>query len=241
MAVQADSPAPYAPTKSVMDVIHRFRDKGMTTPFELDTLTRAGVTEALAPRVLQALKILDLLDEAGNPTEAFESLRRVPTDAFQETLAEVVRSAYAEVFNFVDPAEHSVSQVTDAFRTYRPSGQRDRMVTLFLGLCREAGIVEGPAERVKRELPSNARRREVPRRQAAPARRNTGGGSRNTGGSLPPAVASLLDTLPKPDQGWTKQQRDRFMTAFEAILDYTYPLREQLPAAPDEHLEGGQI
>lgn len=241
MAIQADGSAPYAPPKAVMEVINRYRDKGLTVPFDLDVLIKAGVTEALAPRVLQALRLLDLVDEGGHPTEAFERLKVVPSDDFRDVLGEIVRSSYAEVFNFVDPAEDSPTKVADAFRTYKPTGQRNRMVTLFLGLCREAGIIEGTPERQRASvngarLPADQR---VTRQRPATPRR-TQYKARGTVG-VPPQIEALLDTLPRQEEGWTKARRDHFVAAFNAILDYTYPLREQLPSGSDAEDEGGRI
>lgn len=236
MAVQTDGNAPYAPPATVMDVINRFRDRGLATPFTLEVLTRAGVTDALAPRVLQTLKLLDLVDGSGEPTPEFEGLRRASTADFPTKLEEVLRTAYAEVFNFVDPSQDTLDEVTDAFRSFKPPGQRGRMVTLFLGLCKEAGIIESNPSRPRaaggngtsRQLPSHARRRPAP---ATPAVRRAKPKPRQ--GELPPQLQGLLDTLPDVSEGWTKARRDQFITAFSAIIDYTYPLREQLPPGAD--------
>lgn len=237
MAVQADGNAPYAPPATVMDVIMRHRDRGLSTPFDLDVLTRAGVTEALAPRVLQALKLLDLVNAGGEPTEEFEGLRVAPSSEFPKKLEEVLRTAYADVFNYVNPAEDSLADVTDAFRSYKPPGQRGRMVTLFLGLCKEAGIIEAAPTRPKSE--ANGRSpSQRPRRSSPPPPRQRQ--RKSAKGEIPPQIESLLATLPSPDDGWTKGKRDQFLAAFGAILDYTYPIREALPpgtpAAEEEEL-----
>ena len=243
--IQADGTAPYAPPKTVIDLIHRFRDKGLTTPFDLGVLDRAGISSGLAPRVLQALKLLDLIDAAGNPTDALESLRRAPSSEFQAILAEVVRSAYADVFYFVDPSEDSTEAISDAFRSYNPPGQRDRMVTLFLGLCKEAGIIEGkPAPRTSTNgRPARQTAEAKPRR--SPTRPSTRGKLQQGLGStpLPPQLEGLLKTLPNPpEDGWTSARRDQFIAAWKATIDYTYPIREQLPPGDESSAEtGGQI
>jgi hypothetical protein len=242
--IQADGSAPYAPPKSLMDVIQRYRDKGLQTPFDLGVLGRAGISSGLAPRVLQALRLLDLTDPAGNPTTAFESLRRAPSDAFNETLAEVVRNAYGEVFNYVDPAEDSIEAISDAFRSYSPSGQRDRMVTLFMGLCREAGIVTGKvaprsSKKSRPEGVLESRGRHTSPNQTI--RRPRSAGNDRSIGDLPPQLTGLLRTLPDPEDGWSSERRDQFIAAFSAIIDYTYPVREQLPTATLTDGLGGQI
>lgn len=149
MPLAPDGPAPYAPVATIMEVIHRYRDRGLQTPFDVDVLTRAGVTESLAPRTLLSLRHLDLVDDQGHPTPLFEGLRRAPSDEFPSRLEEVVRAVYADVFQFADPTMDPPERVADAFRQYNPAGQRGRMVTLFLGLAQEAGIIEEAPQRTR--------------------------------------------------------------------------------------------
>lgn len=229
MAVQTGGKAPYAPPSAVLEIIRRYRDAGLMTPFTPDVLMRAGVSESLAPRTLQALQLLDLIDEeSGEPTSQFEAIRRATTDDYPGTLAETLRSAYAEVFQFVDPTRDNQQRIEDAFREYQPAGQRRRMVTLFLGLCQEAGIIEdGPPAR-----PPRPRRREGTRSQpraGTPASRTaTGSKGREpvTGAvnGLPPALGGLLAQLPEASRGWTRDRRDAFVKTFEAVLDFCVPV-----------------
>lgn len=240
MAVRADGPVPYAPRAAVLGIIDRYRDRGLQSPFTQDVLLRAGVSESLVPRTLQALKLLDLVDGEGVPTVHMEGLRRASTEEFPERLGDVLRASYADVFAYVDPAEDSIERISDAFRSYTPSGMRDRAVSLFIGLCERAGI-----------RPEAARREPVPKsrsaRSAAPARR-TANGSTSTSrpaqskretfhspDDLPPALLGLLRQLPK---AWTKLDRDRFITAFEATLDYCVPqVPDQEKSLLDQHEE----
>jgi hypothetical protein len=220
-----------------MDVITRFRERGLQTPFDIDVLTRAGVSESLAPRVLLSLRHLDLIDEAGAPTELFERLRRAPSDEFQARLEEVIRAVYADVFQFADPTTDSAERVADAFRQYNPPGQRNRMVTLFLGLCQEAGIIE--------QAPQRTRTSRVSRQSATPAR---GTGSRPTtprqskkdqqvqqsgASAFPPELTGLLNSLPPRAEGWTKDRRDKFLEAFGVVLDFVIPVREAHEFEPE--------
>jgi hypothetical protein len=113
-----------------------------------DALTVLGIPEGNAPRTLQALKLLGLVSEDGGLSESAERLRRASTDEYPETLAEVIREAYAPVFAVVDPATDTEVRIGDAFRQFDPGTQRGRMVTLFLGLSAEAGIA--PVQRTPR-------------------------------------------------------------------------------------------
>jgi hypothetical protein len=40
-------------------------------------------------------------------------------------------------------------------------------------------------------------------------------------GVFPPAIAGVLATLPDPAVGWIKADRDAFVKAFEAVLDFS--------------------
>src|SRR2546421_233281 len=104
MAVTAQSPAPYAPASAITNVISRYREKGLTTPISGDVLIRSGVTESLVPRTLQALQALELIDDKFQPTPTFQKIRSVPQAEYKTCLADWLKSVYADVFSFVDPA-----------------------------------------------------------------------------------------------------------------------------------------
>jgi hypothetical protein len=218
MAVSANSPAPYAPASAIIDIIGRYRNKGLTRPFTADVLGRAGVSDSLIPRTLQTLLTLDLIAEDGNPTETLEGLRRAPETEFKPQMVAWLKSVYADVFNFAEPTDDETT-IRDAFRSYNPVGQQPRMVALFIGLCRAAGL--RPDDSVKESRPRiNARKASEPsqlqasRRSAnAPIRQSTGVAG------LPAPLAGLLQSLPA-DRKWTKDERDKFVQTFQTVLDY---------------------
>lgn len=222
MTVTAEEPAPYAPARAILDLIGRYRDRGLTSPIDADVLGRAGITPSLTARTLYALQVLDLIDEAGAPTQTFEGLRLAPEAEFPNRLEDWLKSAYADVFTFVDPAKDDATRIRDAFRSYQPHGQRDRMVSLFTGLCTAAGIMP------ERPQPAPRQRSSLSRQQ----RRTTITGSKGkqpkvaeTSSSLPPALSGLLASLPAGN-GWTKPRRDKFVETFEAVLDFCIPIVE---------------
>lgn len=229
MPLQPDGAAPYAPPATIISVVDRARDRGLPTPVTKDVLGRSGVPESLIPRTLQSLQLLELINDDGTWTQNLETLRRVPEIEFQPRLAEIIRSVYADVFQFVDPEKDSATAVRDAFRAFTPHGQQDRMVTLFLGLCQKAGIITGDSQ------PKSVQREKRPVKkivaQKTVARVKPNEGTQNTGSNLEvaPALAGLLATLPKSDSGWTQYDRDRFVKAFEAMLDYSIPIRSSGP------------
>jgi hypothetical protein len=228
MAVRAEGPAPYAPAATVLSLIAAFRSRGLQTPFNQDVLLRAGVPDSLVPRTLQALKLLDLIDPDGNPTTQLEGLRRAPEAEYKQRLEAVIRAAYAEVFQYVDPAKDGTVKVRDAFRAFEPIGQLGRMVTLFLGLCEAAGIIpENPkkqsgASPAARPRPSNAR----PKAPGSTRPPSVGANLRAQEGLVPAAITGLLQSLPGNGKGWSQDQRDRFLKTFEAVLDFCVPIRD---------------
>lgn len=161
MAIVHEGSAPYAPASQVLKAIGHYRDKG-AQQFSKELLMRLGMPGAYANRTLSALKLLDLVDEEGTPTAAFTELQRAGESEYRPRLEQVVRTAYSEVFQVADPATDSAQAIEDAFRFYEPRAQREKMVTLFLALCEEAGIIgpdKAPRKRLRAGRPEAARKR----------------------------------------------------------------------------------
>jgi len=179
---------------------------------------------------MPALVTLELIDEQGQPTETFQKIRTIPEADYKATLAAWLRSVYADIFSFVDPANDEQVRVRDAFRSYVPHGQQDRMVALFLALCAEAGIVS----ETKKSEPRTAARKQpsapraaarTPRERAGtPTNRKNESGAFNDG-SLPPALVGIIQSIPSADLGWTQSTRDKFITTFSAVLDFVVPIK----------------
>jgi hypothetical protein len=144
MTVIRQGQGPYAPTEAVMTIIHGYRSKHPHTPFTVENIQPLGIAHSIAPRTLQALRLLDLIDDDGNPTPALDVLKEATTAEFPGRLAEVVQAAYAEVFAYKDPAQDSPEDLAEVFRFYRPPSMHPRMIRLFYGLCAQAGLIESP-------------------------------------------------------------------------------------------------
>src|SRR6266513_1668062 len=95
MPIQPNDTAPYAPAATILSVIDRARARGLPSTVTKDVLLRAGVSESLIPRTLQALQLLELINEDGTWTQNLETLRRAPEAEFQSRFAEIIRSVYA--------------------------------------------------------------------------------------------------------------------------------------------------
>ena len=224
MSVTAETSAPYAPTSQIMEIVRRFRDKGNPRPINSESLTRIGVPDSLNARTLQALRTLDLVDEKGDPTQTFEGIRLASTEGYPKVLQDWLMAAYADVFSIVDPGTDDETRVRDAFRHYTPSGQHGRMVSLFLGLCEEAGIRQ---KSPKKDTSANPRKKSTVTRTSSVRRERNAAplAKPQIDSGLPVALSGLLGSLPDPFKGWTQAERDKFITTFGVVLDYSYPIR----------------
>lgn len=232
MPVTIDKPAPYAPASAILELIKRHRSKGLPSPVTADVLARAGISNSLIPRTLQALQTLDLIDEEGAPSAILEDIRKVPESSYQQRLAEWLKDAYADALKFVDLATADETQVRDAFRSYKPIGMQSRMVTLFIGLFAAAGIAlerqKPPTSRKPLSASLNERQgRNAPRMPKATSKPQNGYTTPPLSNSnLPPALAGLLVSLPPEGEGWTRLNRDKFVQTFSVLLDFCFPVIE---------------
>lgn len=180
MALQEQGTAPYAPGEAVKKVLERYRAAGLPLPVTVDLLKRLDVGDSIAARTLQALKLLDFLDEAGQPTPSFVAFKQAPHDGYKRVLAEHLYQVYAPVFAVLGPNPDlkTGDEIESAFRLYTPDSLRDRMVTLFLSLCEYAEIVTERPTRKPGPKTGTARPRSFVTRPGKP-----------TPDSKPPALA----------------------------------------------------
>jgi hypothetical protein len=242
MPVTRDQPGPYAPPSAILALVERHRNKGLPNPVDAEVLGRAGIPDSLINRTLQALQALDLITESGAPSEVLEGIRVAPEAEYKQRLTEWLNGAYADALAFVDPATDDEVAIRDAFRSYKPVGQQGRMVTLFMGLFAAAGVMPERAKAVAGKKPVNgagggklrmAATTTSATRPSARRQQSYGGGGTGDGAQLsgfPPALAGLLQSLPKDGEGWTQAKRDRFQNAFGVMLDFCFPIVVEGPA-----------
>lgn len=252
MAISQNGTAPYTSAPALIKVIEGYRDRGLQTPFTLDVLMKAGVSEALAPRTLQALEVLGLVDDTGTPTATLDGLRRAPATEYQDRFAEFLRGAYAEVFAFADPREDSRERIRDAFRDFTPRGQQERMVSLFLALCAYAGIIDRPLPAVRKTVTTQRVEGSRRVRQSKIAPRRVGPSEPDLqpvrAETAPPPdrhpfVIGLIQSLPEVGSVWSDAKRQDWMQAAMAVFNMIY---ERPPEDPVVQLklspgsEGGE-
>lgn len=233
MPVTPDQAAPYAPASAILDLIERHRNRGLPPIVDADVLMRAGVSDSLVPRTLQALKVLDLLEEDGRPSDVMEAIRLAPTAEYEQRLGDWLRAAYADALTYVNPAEDDEVAIRDAFRKYVPTGQQGRMVSLFMGLFTAAGIMPSRQKSLQPKpsgsitgprvlkLKRNVQQKSSISKTSAVVVSNPISLAAYSN-SMPPAISGLLATLPLESGIWTKERRDQFLSTFGAVLDYTF-------------------
>lgn len=231
--------APYAPPQNVLDVLQHVRKRSLPDMLTSKVLTSIGIPQGNTSRVLAAFRFLHLIEDDGERQDTFKRLARATDEEYPEQLAQIIREAYKTVFTYVDPAEDDVIRLNNVFRQhYSPQAQRSRMVTLFLALCREAGIVTGTnvdsRPRVRRTQSTS---REASQRQS----RGTRSAQPNDAQPVPPSstvqfsmgpsasdghgaddyYALCLETLRRlpSEHRWTKKQRIRWLQAIAANVD----------------------
>lgn len=165
MAVSPEVSAPYTSTAVILNLLEKNRGTGLPSTINKDVLLRAGVSKSMSDRTLQALRVLDLIDENGSQTETMKGLRVAPEGEYRERMGLWLNAAYADILQYADPKKGDETAVRDAFRPYMPNSMLERMVTLFTGLHGAAGIWPEDAQRARPDT-SSATRPRAPRTRA---------------------------------------------------------------------------
>jgi Family of unknown function (DUF5343) len=176
--------APYAPPGTVIHVLRFFRTREVPERLSDKTLGQIGVKDSVRLMIRRSLEFLGLLAKDGTTTERFRGLRFASDDDYPHVLRDVLTAAYAGIFEVADPATATRLQLGNAFRPYSPASQHDRMITLFLGLCREAGVnVPEPPKQIAPTAKQGVRRPRSPALSRSDDGNGTGGrGPRVEGG-----------------------------------------------------------
>jgi hypothetical protein len=220
--------APYAPPENLERVFARVRSNGWPARLNQDYLLAVGLSEGNIPRVIAGLKFIGVIADDQTVTDLGTSIHLASEEEWPLVLQSALRTAYADVFRVVNPEDATRRAVRDAFRPMKPSGQQDRMVTMFLGLCVLAGIpvLEPPYQRpgqgqpqkpgrsvTKRVKPEDRKVQSVtenfPRLTSPSAVRISGPSS------LHPSLAGIIQAVPELENS---EDLERWIDSFRATF-----------------------
>lgn len=231
--IKLDSPGgdqnrPYPPPSNVVSLLHRLRSRNLPDRVDAEYLRDAGISDSLINRSLFALRFLGLIEPNDFPTAALRAIATSTDEEYREILAKLIREAYAEVFASVDPAEDPPDRIVNVFRRYSPASQRERMVSFFLSMCREAGI---PTLEISRQRTGS-----VARAGSSKTRKSTGKVAKSPTKSLmgsdegispiagvPAHLELLIRALPPAGQSMSAARRTQWLKMAEGVLAFTYP------------------
>ncbi len=225
---------PYPPPSNVITVLHRLRTRNVPERIDTEYLRDIGISDGTINRAMFALRFLGLIE--GDEASAAVRAIAVSTDEeYQGILSGLLRDAYREVFEAIDPVEDPRNRIVNFFRRYTPGSQRERMVLFFLGMCREAGIVTADAPRARgtaAAVSAQASRQaaRAPRRDSTPGARSLHrpGKEVRVGGGLsdiPPALELLVRSLPPIGMPLSDSQREQWLRMARETLAFVYPPR----------------
>lgn len=223
---------PYAPAANVINLLQRLRTRNLPDEINSEYLQAVGFSVALSSRIRQALEFLGLINESGGPEDVLGSLVRSTDEEYRQILEGVIREAYRDVFDVVDPSQDPQDAVINAFRRFEPASQHYRMAVLFLGLCREAGIpiLEEPR---RREVQRATQRRTATTPRTARQRASAGG---RTGGqaqvpSAPalssPVLLGYIQRLPRPGSVFPLDEREGWIDGIRTAFRLEYQAEDE--------------
>jgi len=224
MVIEVDPNRPYTPVANVVSVLQRLRTRNLPETINVEYLRDASIPEGTISRTLFALRFLGLIDEYGTLLEPLKAIHTSTDEEYQEILAGLIRTAYKEVFNVVDPGQDTQDKVLNVFRRYLPASQRERMVAFFLGMCREAGIptLDVPKARsMTASAPANKQQRKPTPNRTHKARKPESDEQPQL--DIAPALEGLIRSLPKPGESLSKERREKWVEMAKATLEFVYP------------------
>lgn len=244
MVMETETNRPYTPPSNLLSVLQRIRSRNLPETIDLEYLRDAGIPEGTVHRTFFALRFLKLIGEKGELTNALKAIAKSTDEEYRAILSGLVREAYAEVFNSIDPAEDSQERIVNVFRRYTPASQRSRMVILFLGMCREAGIptLDVPRQRAMGHSKGTTTT-STPRTKMAKASLKETSTLRARGTvespDIAPALEGLMRSLPPPGTPLSAQRREQWVKLAEATLAFVYPDESAPDATPEAEHEKG--
>lgn len=229
MTTEEERNRPYTPPSNVISTLQRLRTRNLPDRIDNEYLRDAGIPEGTIARTLFALRFIGLIDEGGLISEPLKSIHTSTDEEYKGILSGLIREAYKEVFDVVDPSQDTQGRILNVFRRYTPASQRNRMVIFFLGMCREAGIptLDVPKTRgmsTTQAMKETSRRTSIktvgtiPRREKTMTTAITG---------IDPALEGLVKSLPVAGTPLNEERRKQWLEMAEATLKFVYPEQDK--------------
>lgn len=214
-----DPKPPYTSTKD----IDAFFDKvgGIQKPnraVDREWVEAYGFDTAHPTAIPSLLRWLGVLDDDGNPKDAWNKLR--VSNTRQETLGSLVRESYKKLFDTVDVEQVSRETLEGGFIEAYEVGDVQRHVGCFLRLCEHAGIsVAAQPARREKEPRAPKPKAERPRRERA-----AGDGSKRRNGrpesdESPSVGLSIALTVDIPADWSSEQIKERLAVVSRAVRE----------------------
>jgi hypothetical protein len=197
-------------------------DKGGVPP-KIDRSILGGA-EGYKTLVLAGLKWLGLIQADGQVTQRLDTLIREPARR-QELVAELFHEKYAKQIQL---GESNASQ-RDLEASFEPlTGDTARKAVSFY--LKGARFAELPLSsyfitpRTRKPSAGGSTKARKGVKKPKPRNEDEGQQAGLKVDGVHPALAGLLNDLPRHGKGWTDEERTQFKTVWDAMLDYAIPV-----------------
>lgn len=143
--------APYVAAGILWQFLNKLKFVATPTYLDAKELEEYGISKGWTYHLLSTLKFLGLVEKNGTCTPALHSLQ-MTGDEYRHNLEEVVRRAYADLFLKIDPATDSRANIINFFIKHYSPASAESATTLFLDLCKEAGIPTAEEKPAKKDV-----------------------------------------------------------------------------------------
>jgi hypothetical protein len=236
MARLSENFSPYASIGNMLVVLAKIRKGWIPNQVDNGEMARIGITASTTSRVLAALQYFELVNEDGKPTDTWKAIATSTTNDYPKVLEGILRNAYPSIFELhPNPADATDIEIANAFIKSEPLNQRDRMVSLFRGLCQEAGLIAGdPLTRERKPAQKQINQKTPPKNGERPEAETPKFKVSSPPEKMPASLVwyndlgTLMSRLPNPENAhWTKNEKDRWLAALQAMLDLLIKEDEQ--------------
>jgi hypothetical protein len=222
----------YASHTTYLSLMETLRGDGHELPDQID---RGSVLRTMsgsaASAMIKTLEALGLVDGHRRPTTALRELLAYPQGSPQYKIQAkaVLQQAYPYLFSGdINLKTATTTQVQSAFREQGVTGSTvSKAIAFFLAAAKDADIEISKYVRTPPMAETTTKKRNATSRSVVvDDDENEGEVLELVQDDLHPALAGLLRTLPAPGQPMSAKDRQRFMTAFEAVLAFAHPAEE---------------